>query len=147
MQFNNPTSTKMKTKCMTTLHLRKSISRSPLRVRFLLIPLVLAWLAISPQGRAVCRHGCDTGNSNTFLGNDALINNTTGHENTAIGNVALLSNTTGYANISVGSETLEFNTTGIENTAIGNVALLNNTTASFNTATGSSALCKYNWRF
>ena len=99
-----------------------------------------ACFALAPQARAVCRDGCDISNGNTFLGDDALINNTTGHENTAIGNVALIGNTTGAANTAVGSETLEFNITGIENTAIGTVALKNNTTASFNTAIGSQAL-------
>src|SRR5258705_7988596 len=45
MQFNNPTSTKeMKTKTMTTLHLRKSIDQSSCRGAFLLIPLVIACL-------------------------------------------------------------------------------------------------------
>src|SRR6476661_2044714 len=56
---------KMKTKEMTTLHLRKSISWSPLRLGlprvqpiwiirgFLLIPLALAWFALSPSARAV----------------------------------------------------------------------------------------------
>jgi len=99
-----------------------------------------ACFALPPQARATCQQGCVTSTGNTFLGDDALINNTSGHENTAIGNVALLSNTTGSANTAVGSETLEFNTTGIENTAIGTVALKNNTTASFNTAIGSQAL-------
>jgi uncharacterized coiled-coil protein SlyX len=42
MQFNNPASTKMKTKNMTTLHVRKSIDRSSLRLGFLLIPLAVA---------------------------------------------------------------------------------------------------------
>src|SRR5438093_11378062 len=123
---NNRTKTKFKSARSITGQLLSwaSISRPPWGRSFVLVGLILACFALSPQARAVCQDGCDTGNSNTFLGNDALINNTTGHENTAIGNIALLSNTTGYANTSVGSETLVFNTTGIENTAIGNVALL-----------------------
>ena len=52
-QFNNPTSTNMKTKNVTTLHLRKSSDRSPLRLAFLLIPLLLACFALSPAVRAV----------------------------------------------------------------------------------------------
>src|SRR6266550_9529025 len=48
MQFNNPTSTKeMKTKTMTTLHLRKLIGRSPLRRGFLLIPLAIATFGLT----------------------------------------------------------------------------------------------------
>src|SRR6266550_1760184 len=47
-KFNNPTSTKeMKTKTMTTLHLRKSIGRSPCRGAFLLIPLAIATLGLT----------------------------------------------------------------------------------------------------
>ncbi|HWX15772.1 MAG TPA: hypothetical protein VNY07_04215 [Chthoniobacterales bacterium] len=43
----------MRTKNMTTLHLRKSTSRSPLRLGFLLITLALAWFALSPTASAV----------------------------------------------------------------------------------------------
>jgi len=45
VQFNNPTSTRNETKKMTTLHLRKSIGRSPLQHGFLLIPLAFACFA------------------------------------------------------------------------------------------------------
>jgi len=37
---------------MTTLHLKKSIGRSPLRLGFLLIPLVLAGFALLPRAQA-----------------------------------------------------------------------------------------------
>src|SRR5437773_11012104 len=73
----------------TTLPLTNSMNRSPLRA-FLLVPLVLACFAISPQARAVCQVGCLT-NQNTVLGDDALLN-ITGTDNTAIGFNALLSN-------------------------------------------------------
>ena len=43
---------KMKTKNITTLDLKKSISRSPLRLGLLLIPLTLAALALSPAAWA-----------------------------------------------------------------------------------------------
>src|SRR5436190_24312632 len=43
---------KMKTKNITTLDLKKSISRSPLRLGSLLIPLTLAALALSPPAWA-----------------------------------------------------------------------------------------------
>jgi hypothetical protein len=43
---------KMKTKNITTLDLKKSISRSPLRLGVLLIPLTLAALALSPPAWA-----------------------------------------------------------------------------------------------
>ncbi len=138
---------------MKTPHV-KSIARSPLRLGFLLIPLVLACFALSPQARATCQEGCLT-NANTVLGEDALINNT-GFSNTAIGSLALHNNTTGgsntatgslalYNNIGssntgIGSEALNANTTGVGNTAIGAVALLTNTTGILNTATGVGAL-------
>src|SRR4029450_5176533 len=47
-KFNNPTSIQeMKTKTMTTLHLRKSMGRSPCRDAFLLIPLAIATLGLT----------------------------------------------------------------------------------------------------
>src|SRR5260370_1352555 len=39
----------MRRKNMTTLHLRKSSGRSPLRLAFILIPLALFWFALSPM--------------------------------------------------------------------------------------------------
>src|SRR4030095_1276592 len=83
---------KIKTKTMTTLHLRESIGRSPLRLGFLLIPLALGCFALCPQARAVCQEGCLTG-FNTVLGDDALLFNT-GGDNTASGASALLFNST-----------------------------------------------------
>src|SRR5436190_14664696 len=130
----------MKTKNMTTPDLRKSIIRSPLRLGLLLIPFVLACFALSPQARAVCQEGCDLNNGNTFLGVDALVNNTTGIFNTAIGFVALNSNTTGTFNTAMGLEALFSNTTGNDNTATGLNALGSNTIGSDNTANGSGAL-------
>src|SRR5439155_1652640 len=121
----------------TTLPLRNLMNRSPSRA-FLLIPFVLAWLAISPQARAVCQEGCLT-NQNTVLGDDALLNNT-GVNNTAIGFEALFSNTTGGGNTATGSDALYSNTTGNYNTASGQGSLLSNTTGRNNTADGQNAL-------
>jgi hypothetical protein len=135
------------------------IARSPLRLGFHLIPLALACLALLPQAQAVCHDGCDLINANTFLGDDALANNTTGTsntatgahalqqnteglQNTAIGSAALTANTTGGANTAIGSAALQRNTTGGANTAIGSVALFSNTTGADNTATGVGALSK-----
>src|SRR5207248_3696505 len=152
MQFKNPTSTKN----MTTLHLGKSIGRSPLRYGLFLTALVLACFALSPQARAVCQDGCLT-NENTVLGDDALLSNTTGFGNTATGFQALLSNTaggdntangvdalfsntTGGGNTAVGAEALSSNTAGIQNTALGDLALDSNTTGGLNTACGLGAV-------
>src|SRR6266550_4588069 len=66
-----------------------SMTRPPWRRAFVLIALILIGFALAPQARAVCQQGCDLVNNNTFLGDDALINNTTGGSNTAIGYLAL----------------------------------------------------------
>jgi hypothetical protein len=124
---------------MTTLHLRKSIDRSPLRLGFFLIPLTLVCFALSPTARAVCQEGCLT-NQNTVLGDDALFSLTTGVSNTAIGFDALFSNTDGFGNTAVGASALLHNTSGIDNTAIGEAALGSNTNGFGNVAVGFSAL-------
>jgi len=125
---------------MTILHLRKSIGRSPLRRAFLLIPLALAWLALSPTVRAVlpAPDGGYPGN-NTAEGDDALFSLTTGTDNTAVGFNALYNNT-GYFNTANGSQALLSNTTGQSNTANGGSALYSNTTGNYNTANGVGAL-------
>ena len=131
------------------------MNRSPL-CAFLLIPFVLACFALSPQARAECRKGCDH-SFNTFLGTDALANNTngdtnvaigynalnlntSGSSNAAVGHVALKHNTDGRGNVAIGGEALEWNTTGDINTAAGFFALWQNTTGSENTATGDAAM-------
>src|SRR6266568_8380223 len=85
----------MKTKTSLT---RNSISRSPLRRGLFLIVVALPCFALSPTARAVCQEGCDTTFNNTFLGDDALVNNTTGTHNVAVGSGALESNTSGFSN-------------------------------------------------
>src|SRR5206468_8851404 len=111
---------------MTTLHLRKLIDRSPLRLGFLLIPLLLTCFALSPRAQGACLEGCLT-NQNTVLGDDALLNNT-GTFNTATGFHALSNNTTGFDNTATGSYALVANTVGYDNTATGSYALVANTT-------------------
>jgi hypothetical protein len=106
----------------------------------ILIALTLACFALSPQARAVCQQGCDLTNDNTFLGDDALLNNTTGDRNTAIGFQGLLSNTIGNFNTATGASALFSNTIGDANTATGDRALFSNTTGDGNTATGVTAL-------
>jgi len=98
-----------------------------------------ACFALSPQALAVCQQGCDPTNDNTFLGDDALLNNTTGSDNTAIGFRALFSLTSGFANTAVGDEALFHNTGGDFNTATG-LALYHNTIGRDNTAAGHGAL-------
>jgi trimeric autotransporter adhesin len=122
----------------TTRQLRNSINRSLVRA-FLLIALTIGWLALAPHTRAVCQEGCLT-NSNTALGEDALISLTTGGFNTANGNQALQNNTGGSNNTAHGNQALLGTTTGNSNTAVGGGALATNTTGKENTAVGASAL-------
>src|SRR5215469_17577541 len=110
-----------------TLLTRNSTSPSLLRYGFVLFAFASALLAFSPTARAVCEEGCDTTSRNSFLGDDALANNTIGIDNTAIGFEALLNNTTGSENTANGYQALLSNTDGFENTAIGVGALEFNT--------------------
>ena len=93
--------------------------------------------------------------TNTAVGFDALISNTTfpnntaigylalalndASNNTAVGSAALANNTSGHYNTAVGTA-LVANKTGILNTATGFRALLNNITGYYNTSVGSYAL-------
>src|SRR5262249_27016040 len=130
-------------------------------INFFVVQLVLACFALSPQAQAICQEGCLT-NSNTVLGDDALLNNigidntaigyqslfshsgTNGNYNTAIGFQTLYNNTGGFtegsANTATGWTALFHNTLGQSNTANGAGALVSNTTGGGNTATGAFAL-------
>jgi len=104
-----------------------------------LIAVAVAMFALSPQGRAACRQGCDISLNNTFLGDFALGSNTTGTQNTATGSDALVSNTTGSSNTANGVNAL-FGNNGSNNTATGFNALYSNGAGNNNTATGFGAL-------
>ena len=67
----------------------------------MLLILGLVCFALPRDARAVCQQGCDTSNGNTFLGDDALVNNTTGSANTAVGAAALSLNTIGEHNTAI----------------------------------------------
>lgn len=60
--------------------------------------------------------------------------------NTAIGNDALIANTTALSNTALGVNTLNKTTTGSENTAVGSGVLLTNVSGAYNTGVGSSSL-------
>jgi len=122
----------------------------------IIIPLALVCFALAPRLDAACQEGCDTF-GNTFLGDDALINDTgtfntaigqlalqnmdsTATGNTAVGAQALKSDTNGLLNTAVGGSAMSFNTSGGGNVAVGSIALLYNTTGNGNVAVGSAAL-------
>lgn len=81
--------------------------------------------------------------SNTIYGDNALhqtaLKQAQGISNTAIGNNALLSNSSGCNNVALGKDTLRSNQDGQHNTAIGTLAL-SFTGTSFNTGLGFRAL-------
>jgi hypothetical protein len=149
---------KRKIENMRTLHSRKSINRSPLRLAFLLIPLVFVCFGLSPVARAVvpapdggypgfntaegtnALFSLTSGTANTAIGFNALFHNTTGGSNTGTGFQVLFRNTTGFQNAATGWRALFENTTGFHNTASGFEALFFNTTGNHNTADGDVAL-------
>jgi len=106
--------------------LRNSIQRSPWRRSFLLIPLVLVCLALSPTpnafGVSPAPDGGYAGN-NTAEGTDALFSLTTGIDNSGFGFQALSQNFSGSYNTATGASALNSNTTGYDNTATGLNAL------------------------
>jgi hypothetical protein len=81
-----------------------------------------------------------TGNFNTVIGVDAMVDNISGNYNTAIGSQSLILNTTGSGNTAMGLLSLASNTIGNYNTAIGSQSLILNTTGSRNTAMGLLSL-------
>ena len=84
--------------------------------------------------------GAGNYSSNTAVGNNSFISNTTGTFNIAIGQNSLNANTEGTGNTGVGQGTLVDNTTGSNNVAIGQVSLNSNTEGDANTAVGRQAL-------
>jgi hypothetical protein len=131
----------MKTKNMTTLHLRKSIGPECFRA-CLLVALALCCFALAPAPKAFGVSPPPDGgypNNTTAEGTNALFSLGTGINNTAVGTNALSNDSTGGYNVAVGSNALALNTSGSFNMAIGTEALRNNT-ASANLAIGFRVL-------
>jgi hypothetical protein len=133
----------MKTKNMTTLHLRNSVNWSPLRLAFLFIPLslMLTCFGLTPMAQAV---GPDTDGtipgSNNGEGIGVLVTRTTGVWNTGTGFEALSQLTAGNQNTATGLRALFSDTNGGFNTATGVYSLFSNTSGFFNSATGAYSL-------
>jgi hypothetical protein len=77
--------------------------------------------------------------SNTGIGNGALVSNKTGINNTATGASALESATSGSYNSAFGVQALNFETTGGSNTAVGYAAGYTDQTGANNTFIGANA--------
>jgi hypothetical protein len=130
----------MKTKNMTTPPFKQTMGRSPSRLGFILITVLLACFALSQRAQGVVPPP-DGGypNFTTAEGDHALQVLTLGVGNTGLGTFSLFSVTTGSFNTAVGAGSLDLNTAD-SNTATGAAALLFNTTGTENTATGTAAL-------
>jgi cytoskeletal protein CcmA (bactofilin family) len=85
--------------------------------------------------------GCGTNDisTNSVVGYQALLSNTTGSNNTAFGYKALIINTTGNNNTAVGFQSGDANTSGTNNTFIGANTDTSGTTWSSSTAIGANA--------
>src|SRR2546423_10569687 len=94
-----------------TPSLRNLVSRSPLRLGFLLVALALVCFALSPTARAVTP-APDGGyaSGNTAEGTEALFSLTGGTDNTAIGNLTLHSATNAIGNTAIGGKAPYSNT-------------------------------------
>jgi Chaperone of endosialidase len=147
---------------MKTLNLRNSISRSPWRRGFLLIPLVLACFVLVPRAQAQTLNNDGTisltpamptvsPDTAVLATPDAAVlatpemltaspDEAVGGFNTRDGLNALDSLTTGTFNSAFGFNTLTADTTGSHNTGLGAQALLKNTVGSYNTAVGENAM-------
>src|SRR5437764_14778053 len=152
MHFNNPLSTKNKSRNMTNINRIKTAAdsqnvrnkqecRSLWRSALLLITMTFTCFGPLKSTQAVTP-APDGGyaNENTAEGDNALASLTTGARNTAIGWKALFIKTTGSENTAIGDHTLRYNATGYDNKACGSSALANNTTSVHNTATGENPL-------
>jgi len=113
----------------------------PFRRGFLLIPLMLVCLALSPVAQAVSplAPDIDRGGGNTSDGNSALNSLTSGTFNSAFGFFSLLLLTDADFNTGIGAGALLVNNAQ-DNTAVGAGALLTNSDGLNNTACGGFAL-------
>ncbi len=84
--------------------------------------------------------GLNNSSSNTVVGNNALVSNSTGLNNCAFGLNVLSGNTQGQFNSAFGKNAMQLNTTGSNNSAYGANALYNNSEGGSNSAFGQNSL-------
>jgi hypothetical protein len=106
---------------------------------FLLIPLILVWLAFTPNAHTTPDPGFVGGSLNTADGDNALTNAVTATANGAFGWFSLSQDFTGSFNTGVGAGTLALNHADA-NTAVGTAALILNVDGTRNTAVGAAAM-------
>ena len=110
-----------------------------------LIPYNGAIQAVNLGAHDLTVHGITVGRgnggngTNTTIGSQALVSNTTGFLNSAFGLETLHENTVGSRNTAIGSKALYFNN-AYDNTAVGYLTLQNNTTGSYNVGIGSETM-------
>ncbi len=81
----------------------------------------------------------DLVNSNTSLGVQTLVSNTSGTDNSVFGYQSLIDNTSGSFNTAMGKQAISSNSSGISNSAFGHSALLTNQTGDANIGIGYNA--------
>jgi dihydroneopterin aldolase len=111
----------------------------PLWRGFLLIPLILVWLAFAPNAQTTPDPGAVGGSLNTADGTNALVSAVTASGNGAFGWFSLAQCFTGSFNTGVGAGTLVLNHADA-NTAVGTAALILNVDGTRNTACGAAAM-------
>jgi hypothetical protein len=125
---------------MKNLPITTLISRAPLRLGLLILPIALCWFALSPTLDAGCPSLGGCAGQNTAVGDDALFKVTTGVWNVGVGFQALFNDADGNQNTGVGYQSLFNNISGDHSTAIGGNALFSNTTGNDNVGVGFQTL-------
>jgi trimeric autotransporter adhesin len=87
-------------------------------------------------------YATNSGQYNTGIGHEALLDNGSGSSNTAVGRFSLKKNISGGSNTAVGMDAMLENTVGARNTAVGMLALLKNVSGNENVAVGFDALAE-----
>lgn len=114
---------------------------------FLAVAMIATAFTAVARATDVCQDGCFY--SNTYQGDNALIDFGAGGNNSAFGIQALFSSDGGTDNTALGAFTLYgngyYSNTASYNTAVGSIALNRNDTGNNNTAVGYSALSSNVW--